>query len=441
MSKRSKKSKSLKLFFRNAEAVDQTGCISFQHIFFFALVFGFGCLLSADLAGQKSRKQLEREKRENQRKLEQANAFLKEVKKEKKVSISQLNALKQKARLKERHIIGIQDEIQLISGDIQHLQSEEEQLAETLRKIKKEYAALVYAASKANVRNQLMYLFASQTFHQFFRRLQYLRYYAEARRNQAKQINELSAQLSGQKQKLAEVKQGKEDLLDTEKKEKQQLEVLKSDQDKVVKELSQRESELREKIENHKAALKKLERLISDLVAAEIKKSRNQMGPPPPPSAGERAGEQRMTLTPEGQLISKSFSGNKRKLAWPVQNGFVSTGFGRHEHAVLKRIYVDNLGVDISTRPGEKVRSVFEGVVGLVGQVPGMDGQIVMIRHGDYFTVYSGLKNVRVGTGQKVKLKEIIGEVVKNDDDGAILQFQIWKNSRRLDPEDWLAKD
>lgn len=390
--------------------------------------------------GQKSKKQLEKEKKENLRKLDQAKRVLKEVKKEKKSSISQLNQIKQQARLKERQIAGIQGELGVIQTDISRLVSEQENLATTLVNIKKEYGAMVYAAAKANISNQLIYLFASKTFNQFFMRIQYMRYYAEARRNQAYQIVNLTNKLDNQKQKLAEVKQGKERLLTTEEKEKQQLETLKKDQDKVVKELSKREIELRERIENHKSAVKKLERLISDMVQAEIRKSRTLNGPPPPNESGSGI-DQRMSLTPEGKLISKSFNGNKNKLAWPVQNGFISTGFGRHEHSVLKRVYVDNLGIDISTKPGERVRSVFEGTVGLVGQVPGMDGQIVMIRHGDFFTVYSGLKNVRVSSGQKVKLKEVIGEVVKDDEVGAILQFQIWRNNKRLDPEEWLANE
>lgn len=402
------------------------------------LVAFFAIWSGVPAQAQKSKKQLEREKKENLRKLEQTNQILREVKKEKKASISELNVLKQQTRLKERKINTIHDELGLLQTDIQHLQTEEEKMAITLASIKKEYAAMVYAASKASVSNQLIYLFASETFNQFLMRLQYLRFYADARRNQARQIETVSRNLASQKVKLAEVKQGKEVLLSVEEKEKQQLVQLKSDKDRVVGELSQREQELKAKIDRQKDAVRRLERMLSDLVADEIRKSRKVAGPPNPNSEGV---DQRMNLTPEGKMISKSFAGNKNKLAWPVQNGFISTGFGRHEHAVLRRIYVDNLGVDISTRPGEKVRSVFEGTVGLVGQVPGMEGKIVMIRHGDYFTVYSGLKNVVVATGDKVKMKQPIGEVIKDDEEGAILQFQVWKNSVRLDPEDWLANE
>jgi septal ring factor EnvC (AmiA/AmiB activator) len=389
---------------------------------------------------QKSKKQLEKEKKENLRKIEQTNEILKEVKKEKKASLSQLKVLKQQTRLKEKTISTIQEELGFLQGDIEHLQSEEEQMAFTLFRIKKEYASMVYAASKASVSNQLIFLFASETFNQFFMRIQYLRYYADARRKQADQINIVSLTLNQKKLKLAEVKAGKENLLVNEETEKKQLESLREDQKKVVNELSERENDLKEKIDKHKSALNRLERMISDLVKAEIKRSRTTAGPPDPKENNDSP-EPGMSLTPEGKMISKSFKGNKNRLAWPVQNGFISSGFGKHEHPVLKRVYIDNLGIDISTRSGEKVRSVFEGTVGLVGSVPGMDGQIVMIRHGEYFTVYSGLKNIVVSAGDKVRIKQVLGEVIKDDEDGAILQFQIWKNNKRMDPEEWLAND
>jgi septal ring factor EnvC (AmiA/AmiB activator) len=393
-----------------------------------------------DVYGQKSRSQIEKEKRENLRKLAQTSQILKEVKKEKKASLSQLQVLRQQSRLKERNIRTIQDELGILRNDIDHLSSEEERLAFTLQQIRREYAAMVYAASKATGPDRFMFLLASETFHQFRMRLRCLRDYAEARRTQAARIRELSASLNRQKIRLAEVKAGKETLLVTQEDEKKQLEVLREDQKKVVAELSARERELKEKIDRHKASVARLERLLSGLVKAEIRRSRKSSGAAPAP-AGEENSDQKMTLTPEGQIISRSFAGNKNRLAWPVQNGFISSGFGRHEHPVLKRVYVDNLGVDIATRGGEKVRSVFEGEVGLVGAVPGMDGQIVMLRHGEYFTVYSGLKNVQVSAGQKIKTRQVLGEVLSTAEDGAVLQFQVWRNNKRLNPADWLAND
>lgn len=416
--------------FRNSLPLKPNG---FPAIFALLLVF---CLsLNSGQAQQKSRKQLEREKKENLRKIEQTREILQEVKKEKKASISQLQALKQQALLKEKTIGNIRDELGILDSDISHLQTEEEKLAYTLALLKKEYSAMVYAASKAGKQQILLYLLASESVNHFFNRIQQLRHYADERRNQEKQIRNLSLKLNQQKLKLAEVKQVKEVLLGQEKKEKQQIEILKDDQKKVVNQLSAKEKELKSRIEKHRIALRKLENLIASLVKKEIRKSR---------SGGKSDGNEtsasssEMYLTPEGKIISNSFAGNRGRLSWPVQSGFISSGFGRHEHPVLKKVYVDNLGVDISTRPHEKVRAVFEGVVGLVGSVPGMDGQIVLIRHGNFFTVYSGIKNIRVSAGEKVKLNQTIGEV-KSGPDGNVLQFQVWKNDKRLNPQSWLA--
>jgi septal ring factor EnvC (AmiA/AmiB activator) len=387
------------------------------------------------LAQQKSRKQLEKERKENLKKIEQTREILKEVKKEKRSSISELKALEEQEKLKEKTIGGIREELGVLDTDISHLQSEEEKLAYTLAILKKEYAAMIYAASKTGKSDFLLYMLASETVYGFVNRLRHLRHYAEERKVQEKRIREISLQLNQQKLKLAEEKQNKEVLLSEEQKEKRQLQMLEEDKKRVVSELSLKEKELKSKIEKQQATLKKLENLIASLVKKEIRKSR---APEKGKTAATGKKSSEMVLTPEGQLISNSFAGNKGRLSWPVESGFISSGFGKHEHPVLKRVYVDNLGVDISTKAESKVRAVFEGVVGLVGSVPGMAGQIVLIRHGDYFTVYSGLKNIKVAAGKKVKAKDLLGEV-NSGEDGPVLQFQVWKNDKRLNPQSWLA--
>lgn len=394
------------------------------------------CFCYSGLFSQKkSRNQLEKEKRENLRKIEQTREILREVKKEKKASISQLLALRQQEKLKEKTIGSIREELGILDSDISHLQSEEEKLAYTLAKMKQEYAAMIYAASKADKGNFLIFLLASESVNHFLNRLHLLRQYATERKMQEKQIRQLSLQLNQQKLKLAEARQNKEVLLSQEKKEKQQIEILKNDQKKVVSQLSEKEKQLKEKIEKHQAALRRLENLIASMVSREIKKSR--AGSPASEVRKSEAGSS-MVLTPEGQVISRSFAGNRGRLSWPVESGFISSRFGKQEHPVLRKIYIDNLGIDITTRPGSKVLSVFEGEVAMTSSVPGMDGQIVMVKHGDFFTVYSNLRNLRVSRGDKVKRRQAIGDV-KSGEEGPVLKFQIWKNSKRLNPQTWLA--
>lgn len=391
----------------------------------------------ADAQQKKSRRQLEKERKENLRRIEETRQILRDVKKEKRSSISELKALEEQERIKEKTIGSIRQELGILDTDISHLQSEEEKLAYTLALLKKEYAAMIYAASRNSPSGLLFYLLASESFQHFHTRLQHLRHYATGRRKQEQEIRKISLQLNQQKLQLAQTRQDKEVLLGRQQEEKKQLEVLEQDKKRLVQQLSKKEKELKAKIDKHQAALRKLENLIASLVKKEIRKSRsgktNKEG-----GNSSHSESSEILLTPEGKLISSSFAGNRGRLAWPVETGYISSGFGKHEHPVLKKVYVDNLGIDITTKPGSSVRSVFEGVVGLVGAVPGMDGQIVLLRHGDYFTVYSGLKNIRVSAGEKLKAGAAIGEV-KSGDEGAVLQFQVWKNNKRLNPKSWLA--
>ena len=142
--------------------------------------------------------------------------------------------------------------------------------------------------------------------------------------------------------------------------------------------------------------------------------------------------------TPESIQLSNSFSGNMSRLPWPVAHGNISHHFGKQPHPVLKGVYVDNLGVDIQTLKNEPIRAVFQGKVITVASVPGMNN-VVMIQHGDFFTVYAKLKNVHVKTGDEVKSKDVIGEVYTDKNDVSELQFQIWQNNVKHDPEKWLS--
>ena len=147
----------------------------------------------------------------------------------------------------------------------------------------------------------------------------------------------------------------------------------------------------------------------------------------------------RVALTPQTALLSSNFAGNKGRLPWPVARGFVAQHFGRHPHPVLKHVIVENRGVDIQTNQGEAVRSVFAGRVLTVAQVPGMN-TIVMIQHGEYFTVYARLRSVNVHEGQQVGSRETIGTAATDADGAAQVQFQVWRNSANLNPEGWLGR-
>jgi septal ring factor EnvC (AmiA/AmiB activator) len=195
----------------------------------------------------------------------------------------------------------------------------------------------------------------------------------------------------------------------------------------VIKNLNLKEGELKKELAERKRAVDKLNTLIADLVKKEMAKT----------SKGTAANK--IGLTPEAAMLSASFEGNKSKILWPVASGFIAQKFGKQAHPILKGVEVDNLGVGIQTNKDEKVRAVFDGKVKAVASVPGMNN-VVIVQHGEYHTVYARLKEVNVKTGQDIKAKDPIGSVYTDKDGITELQFQVWKNDQKLDPQSWLTK-
>jgi murein hydrolase activator len=266
-------------------------------------------------------------------------------------------------------------------------------------------------------------------------RLRYLHQYSEARKKQAEQILVVQGNLKKELDNLNAKKQEKKQLLNVQLSENRNLYSLRTQQDQVITQLTKQEQELKQEVDKRQQAVRKLENLIADMVREEIARAAR---------AARKAGAastsvNKVTLTPETALISSSFGGNKGRFFWPVEKGFISQHFGKHPHPVLKGVIIDNRGIDIQTSQGQTVRSIFEGKVLTVASIAGMNN-IVMIQHGEYFTVYAKLKSVSVTEGQKVDAKDVIGTVYTNSEGTSELQFQIWKNSTNLNPEGWLLR-
>lgn len=387
------------------------------------VIIGFFLLLlcSAGPAfSQKSKTQLEKEKQDNLKRIEEANEILQQTESQKKTTLGQLSALTRQIEAREMLISSINEQISLLGADISEINSVIRALDADLKALKQEYAAMIYAASKSrHGLDRLTFLFSAQTFSQFMRRLSYLSQYAEARRTQAEQIRRVSGALAGQRKEY-EVKQAEQQtLLASQVAENKNLLALKAKQDAVIRDLSSREKQLKNELAQRKQAIQKLDNLIAELIREEMERERATRNPVAAPA------------------ISANFEGNKTKLPWPVSSGFVSSRFGRHPHPVLKGVEVDNQGIDIQTNQNEVVKTVFDGTVATVAFVPGMNS-VVIIKHGDYYTLYARLKKVDVKKGQEVKIGDVVGEVFTDADGISEIQFQVWKNNQKLDPEKWL---
>ena len=414
----------------------------------FLLVVTFTTDAQRSKGKPKTRAMLEREKRQNLKRIKEANRILEQTKARKEASIGQLNAIKQKINVQRGVIRTVTSELNYIEKDVQKTETQVSVMQSDLEKLKAEYALMIYSAAKtANSYNRLMFLFASESFNQFTMRLRYLTQYAEARKAQVAEINRVTQNLNQELVTLNNKRQQKKSVLNVQLAESKNLQNLKGQQDQVITKLSKQEQELRREVDRRQQSVRKLDNLIADMVREEIAraaraaraKNAAEAAKPSGTAAKETAvSTNKVSMTPEMAVLSSSFAGNRGRLLWPVSKGFISQRFGKHAHPVLKGVVIENRGIDLQTGHGEVARSVFDGKVLTVASVPGMNN-IVMIQHGDYFTVFAKLKTVSVTEGQTVKRKDVIGTIYTSGEGTTELQFQIWKNSTNLNPESWLA--
>ena len=442
---------------------------------------------------QRSRQVLEREKRQNVEKINQIRTVLKKTATEKQVGLGQLKALNQEIQAQSKQIGLLNKDIQLTEAEIAELRQASNALTNDLNKLRAEYGSMIYAADKRRQQvNPLGFLFASDNFNQLVARYRYLRQYSDARQSQVRQMNNVQTMLQNKQQVTQRKRQQQRGTLVVKVKETQKLETLKDEKNQVVKELSQKEVELRTELAESRQAVDRLESMIRRIVAreareraereareraermereriaraeaarraaerkraeeavaaareagekpapADVAKAERPVEPEAEPAARKPDERRNNNLNDEEAALASSFTASRARLPWPVTKGFISDRFGRKPHPVLKGIYVENQGVDIQTTAGEGVRTVYAGIVQDVASMPGMNN-VVAIQHGDYFTIYAKLRSVSVRVGQHVKAREAIGTVATDKNGVSEIQFQIWKEFTKLNPESWLT--
>lgn len=383
------------------------------------LLFLVLCVLQFSAFGQKSKAQLQQEKEQNEQKIKEVEKIIGETSTKKKNSIGELNALNQRIEVQEKLITSLKGEVGLLDSDIMENNDIINALEDDLDKLKKEYVAMLFVAQKVNnSTTRLTFLFSAKSFDQLIMRLRYLEQYGQTRKLQADQIVKVQGELSGQVTEIRSRREEKNKLLDQVVIENDNLTSLKKKQNGLVRSLEREEKKLRKDLAETKKLVARLDKLIEDIIREEIERA-----------ARAKSGD--------AATLSNSFEENRSKFTWPVSSGFVSQKFGRQNHAVLKGIVLQNNGVNIQTKENEKVKSIFEGEVRRVAFIQGL-GSTVIIKHGEYLTVYAGLKEVFVRTGQKVTTNQEIGKIFSNTEGVSELRFQIFKNTTALDPQVWL---
>jgi|SRR4051812_21430060 len=403
---------------------------------FFILFIAFLLLTNVCFGQKQTKKELENKKKQLQKEIDYTNELLAETKKNKKLSLTQLVTLNKKISVREELISTINTEILVLNRQIKLNNESISNLQKDLSKLKAEYAKMIYYAYKnRDSYNRLMFIFASADFEQAIMRLKYMQQYSDYRHKQAELIMSTQKNLNDKIHDLQLKKSDKGLLLGSQETEKKHLTAEKTEKEQVFSELQDQESTLKKDLEKKKRDAEKLQQAIQRVIERELEKAQAEA------TKANKPKTQRLVLTPEAQQLSTSFANNKAKLPWPVVKGVISEHFGVHPHPLMKDVDINNNGVDITTNNGSLVRAVFEGEVKAVVSMPGA-GQFVLIRHGEFFTIYSNLKDIYIKVGDKVKTKENIGSILFDDEDSkTVMHFEVWKGQVKLDPEDWLYKN
>ena len=417
-----------------------------------AFVFLLG-ILSCDVALAQSKKELEAKKAKIQKEIEQTNAQLNQVSKNKNATKEQITALKKKIALRQSLITTINSEINEIGNEITSTSNEITNLETKLEQLKADYTKLIlYADKNKNVYQRLMFVFAANDFNQAYQRIKIIQEFAEYRRTQAEEIISTKNQLNGKKTELQQQVDEKTQLKQSEVSNKTQLEKEKVNQAELLAQLSLKEKALKKALAQKQKTKQNLDRAIERLIAKEIEKARKKTttttttttAKTTTPKSGSKTTAPKkveINLTPEAEKLSNSFISNKGSLPWPVESGAISSSFGQHEHKDLKGVIINNNGVDILTRQNASARVLFNGVVSGIITLPGA-GKAVIVRHGDFFTVYSNLETVNVATGQSLNTKQSIGVVASSQESPGKgeIHLEIWRNSEKLNPQSWIAR-
>ena len=386
----------------------------------FDLLFLLLVLINSPLKSQQTRIELENERQKNLIKISEAEKILKETEKSKNVTTGKLNVINKQINNRLSLISNLKKEMKFQNNEILDLSGVIYSLTNDLKILKNEYSEMIYYSYKSRSSlDKLGYVFSSNSYNQMFRRLGYIVQYTNSRKKQIQEIEIVTNELDNQKNNLIHEKRIQNKLLSDEVTENNKLQKLKRNQKKTISDLGKKERRIKKELKERRISLEQLDNLIKEVIRSESEKLSG--------------------IDLDLIKLSESFETNIGKLIWPVSSGFISNKFGVHPHPVIKNIKVKNDGIDIQTSKGSKVYSVFSGKVSTVAFIPGMNN-VIIINHGDYYTLYAKLKNLVVEKGDIITIGQNIADIVTNSDGVSELQFQVWKNNIKLNPEKWIMK-
>ena len=394
-------------------------------------------LFSQTLEMEKLRKNREQTLKE----LNETNKKLNKTLRNAKSSLNELNSITAEIRQQRNLIAKINREIAAINRKQRAVKDTIYLLQKELTAKKRSYAkAVKRMGHRRSEYDELMFIFSASSLSQSYRRARYLKEYSAWRKRQAEEIAERKKQLEELQKELAKSVAEKNAVLKERNAEAEVLEKQEGSKRTLIAGLKKQERQLKKEIERKRKQARELDRKLEQLIAEEERKSSDRADKAEGGTSTAKRSTKGYKMTKEELALSGSFEKNKGKLPFPLSGSYkIVARFGRQQHPELRYVQTENSGIDIETTPGTRARAVFNGVVSRIFVTPGYNSTII-VRHGNYLTIYANLSEVYVRAGEKVTTGQNLGKIYSDSQDGnrTILTFQLWKERTKLNPESWL---
>ena len=421
--------------------------------------------LAIPLSAQSNKllRELEGKRGALQKQIAETESILQNTKKDVGSQLNGLAALTGQIEERKRYILAINNDVETIERELVSLNRQLNSLEKDLKEKKKKYEASVqYLYKNKSIEEKLMFIFSAKNLGQTYRRMRYVREYATYQRLQGEEILKKQEQIRKKKAERQQVKAAKEGLLKERENEKAKLEAQEKEKRTLVANLQKKQKGLQSEVNKKRREANQLNARIDRLIAEEIERARkraaeearreaaarkkadtNGKGASKTGTAAKPKSEplDAFTMSKADRELSGSFVANRGKLPMPISGPYIITSrYGQYSVEGLRNVKLDNKGIDIQGKPGAQARAIFDGKVAAVFQLNGLFN--VLIRHGNYISVYCNLSSASVKSGDTVSTKQSIGQIFSDgaDNGRTVLHFQLRREKEKLNPEPWLNR-
>ena len=403
------------------------------------------CTVLAFHSSAQTSDQLKANKKNLEAEIADTRRLLQETQKKENTSLQQISLLRNQINNREKLITELNKQVFNLEIELDLNVKLSQNLDKKLEYMKSDYERVIYLAFKnRRTMDKITFLLSADNFSQMYRRLKFYTIFSDNVKHQADEIKKTQQEIANKNAEILSIKEAKLTLLESKENEVKSLEKDRASQTKTLNELKKKEKQLANELKAKQSKQREIEAAIKKAIEQEIlaanKKKAEQNKTSSGTSSAKKPSSTVLEYTPEEKITSNSFVSNQGKLPWPVVKGSTITHFGKYRNPDVPSVTMDSKGIDILVEPNTQVRSVFDGVIyGILDM--GSAGKVVIIRHGEYISVYQGLSNVLVKKDEKVTIKQNIGTVGKNMGKNTHeLHFEILKEFTHLDPALWLSK-